>query len=63
MGAIFFFLIVIVGHTLNLAINALGAYVHTNRLQYVEFFGKFYSGGGKPFTPFAEKTQYYIVKE
>lgn len=63
VGAVFFFLIVIVGHTLNLAINALGAYVHTNRLQYVEFFGKFYSGGGKPFTPFAEKTQYYIVKE
>ena len=63
VGAVVFFLSVIVGHTLNLAINALGAYVHTNRLQYVEFFGKFYSGGGKPFTPFAEKTQYYIVKE
>ena len=42
LGAIFFIVVFIIGHTLNLAINLLGAYVHTNRLQYVEFFGKFY---------------------
>jgi V/A-type H+-transporting ATPase subunit I len=41
----------------------LGAYVHTNRLQYVEFFGKFYEGGGKLFTPFGIHTKYYKVKE
>jgi len=41
----------------------LGAYVHTNRLQYVEFFGKFYEGGGRMFNPFNMKTKYYKVKE
>jgi V/A-type H+-transporting ATPase subunit I len=52
-----------VGHTLSLAINLLGAYVHTNRLQYVEFFGKFYNGGGRLFSPFKENTKYVDVKE
>ena len=40
VGVIFFIVIFIVGHALNLAINLLGAYVHTNRLQFVEFFRK-----------------------
>ncbi len=62
-GAIVFILVFLVGHSLNLAINALGAYVHTNRLQFVEFFGKFYEGGGRKFTPFAIHTKYYKVKE
>ena len=44
-GIIGFVVIFIVGHLLNLAINLLGAYVHTNRLQFVEFFGKFYEAG------------------
>lgn len=58
VGAIVFIIIFIVGHILNLAINLLGAYVHTNRLQYVEFFGKFYEGGGRAFNPFKEDTKY-----
>ncbi len=62
-GAILFVLVFLIGHTLNLAINAMGAYVHTNRLQYVEFFGKFYDGGGRKFQPFAVHTKYYNVKE
>ncbi len=63
IGIIFFILIFIVGHAMNLAINLLGAYVHTNRLQFVEFFGKFYEGGGRPFDPFKENTKYADVKE
>ncbi len=62
-GAIVFILVFIIGHAMNLAINLLGAYVHTNRLQYVEFFGKFYEGGGKPFEPFWANTKYVDVKE
>ena len=40
-----------IGHLLNLAINVLGTFVHTSRLQYIEFFGKFYEDGGVPFDP------------
>lgn len=63
LGAIIFILVFIIGHAMNLAINLLGAYVHTNRLQYVEFFGKFYEGGGRPFEPFFANTKYVDVKE
>ncbi len=63
VGIIGFAVVFIVGHTLNLAINLLGAYVHTNRLQFVEFFGKFYEGGGKPFEPFKSDTKYVDIKE
>ena len=62
-GVILFLVIFVIGHTLNLAINLLGAYVHTNRLQFVEFFGKFYEGGGRAFHPFAPDTKYVDVKE
>lgn len=65
IGVIVFIVIFLVGHTMNILINMLGAYVHTNRLQYVEFFGKFYSGGGEKFTPFSAdcSTKYYQFKE
>lgn len=63
VGAVGFLLVFLIGHTLNLGINLLGAYVHTNRLQYVEFFGKFYEGGGRAFHPFRMKTNYVEIKE
>ena len=53
----------IIGHGFNLANSALGSYVHTSRLQYVEFFGKFYEGGGREFTPFKYKNKYTRIKE
>lgn len=62
VGIILFTVVFILGHALNLSINVLGAYVHTSRLQYVEFFGKFYEGGGKMFKPFKEKTKYITRK-
>lgn len=63
VGVVLFIVVFIFGHLANLGINALGAYVHTNRLQYVEFFGKFYEGGGRSFQPFAAHTKYYKFKE
>ena len=54
-------LVLIIGHTFNLAINTLGALVHTARLQYVEFFPLFFEGGGKPFKPFSVKTMFNLV--
>lgn len=53
----------IVGHTANLAINLLGAYVHTDRLQFVELFSKFYTGGGREFEPLTVNTKYLKFKE
>ena len=64
LGAIVLFIVFVVGHTYNMAINALGAFVHSCRLEYVEFFGKFYQSGGEAFKPFEEKTKYVkIVRE
>ncbi|MDR0406129.1 MAG: V-type ATP synthase subunit I [Clostridiales bacterium] len=51
-------IILLGGHLFNLAINTLGAYVHASRLQYVEFFGKFYQGGGRAFAPLRAKLKY-----
>lgn len=63
-GFILFFVVLLIGHVFNFAINALGAFVHAARLQYVEFFGKFYEGGGEAFNPLAKKTKYNrIIKE
>lgn len=53
----------IIGHPLNMAINLLGAYVHTNRLQFVEFFSKFYEGGGRAFSPLKVNSKYIKIKE
>ncbi|MGX8728386.1 MAG: V-type ATP synthase subunit I, partial [Lachnospiraceae bacterium] len=63
LGPILFIIVFLLGHTLNIGINALGAYVHTNRLQFVEFFGKFYDGGGKKFAPFQTANKYIEIKE
>ncbi|MCP1110990.1 V/A-type H+-transporting ATPase subunit I [Lachnospiraceae bacterium PM6-15] len=62
-GVIIFIFAFVFGHLLNMAINLLGAYVHTSRLQYVEFFGKFYDGDGRPFNPFKTNNEYVDIKE
>ena len=54
--------VIIGGHIFSIAINLLGSFVHPLRLQYVEFFGKFYTGGGEPFTPFTLSQEYVNVK-
>lgn len=44
--------IYLLGHTMNIALNVLGAFIHSGRLQFVEFFSQFFEGGGRPFTPY-----------
>lgn len=58
IGKVFAVVLFLVCHLFNLGINALGAYVHSCRLQYIEFFGKFYQDGGKPFRPLTMKSRY-----
>ncbi len=50
-------------HMFNLIINALGAFIHPGRLQYVEFFTKFLEGGGEDFRPFQFDSKYIKVRE
>ncbi|MBS4016137.1 MAG: V-type ATP synthase subunit I [Candidatus Latescibacteria bacterium] len=61
-GIIMALIILIFGHAYNLAINILGAFVHSLRLNYVEFFPRFFTGGGVKFTPFQEQTKYVTIK-
>ena len=63
LGAILMLVVFLVGQALNFGINLLGAYVHSNRLEYVEFFGKFYEGGGRGFSPFGIHTKHYRLEE
>ena len=58
LGWIAFILIFIFGHIFNLLIGMLGAFVHSTRLQFIEFFSKFYESGGRPFTPLFNETKY-----
>ena len=60
LGIVFMILIFVIGHAINIGLNALGSYVHTMRLQYVEMFSKFYEGGGKEFEPFSLNNSKYI---
>ncbi len=50
--------VLITGHSFNLAINALGAFIHSSRLQFVEFFPKLLEGGGLPYKPFGRVGRY-----
>jgi V/A-type H+-transporting ATPase subunit I len=62
LGIILAIIILVFGHIYNLAVNILGAFVHTLRLQYVEFFPRFFTGGGEKFTPFQWQNKYIKVK-
>ncbi|MDD4316652.1 MAG: V-type ATP synthase subunit I [Clostridia bacterium] len=50
--------VLLIGHLFNFGINLLGVYVHNSRLQYIEFFGRFYEGTGHIFTPLGSQTKY-----
>ncbi len=61
VGIVITIIVLIFGHIFNLGINVLGGFVHTLRLQYVEYFQKFYKGGGKPFMPLENKHKYITI--
>jgi V/A-type H+-transporting ATPase subunit I len=54
--------IMVVGHAFNLAMSLLGAYIHDARLQYVEFYGRFYEGEGELFAPLGSSHKYVYLK-
>jgi V/A-type H+-transporting ATPase subunit I len=56
-------ILMIVGHAFNLAMSLLGAYIHDARLQYVEFYGRFFEGEGELFTPLGSTHKYVYVKQ
>ena len=56
-------LIFVMGHLFSIAVNLLGAFIHSLRLQYVEFFGKFYDANGKDFTPLRNVTTFARLSE
>lgn len=55
--------IFILAHIFNLGLSLLGGYVHTCRLEYVEYFSKFYEGGGRPFEPFKTLDKFIKIKK
>ncbi len=58
IGIFFSLIVYVVGHSFNLIMGLLSAFVHTSRLQYIEFFNKFYEGGGYEFKPLDLKLKY-----
>ena len=63
IGIPIFFLIFIIGHAFNIGLNVIGTYVHTSRLQYLEFFKQFYEEGGRPWRPLNIATKFVDIKE
>lgn len=62
LGIVFGIVVIVFGQSLNIFLTLLGAYVHSARLIYVEFFGKFYEGGGKKFNIFRNKSEFINLK-
>ena len=63
LSGLIFLVIFLIGHALNFGLNLLGCFVHDLRLQCLEFFGKFYQDGGKPFAPLSIRSKYINPEE
>mgnify|MGYP000917963993 FL=1 len=62
VGIIFGVIVFVFAQMFNIFLSFLSAYVHTSRLMYVEYFSKFYEGGGKAFKKFRSDNKYIEVK-
>ena len=60
---IVFVLVFLIGHVFNIGVNLIGTYVHAARLQYLEYFGKFYKEGGIPFRPLKYDTKFVDIND
>ncbi|MBU1683236.1 V-type ATP synthase subunit I [Patescibacteria group bacterium] len=63
IGILLALVVLVVGHIFNIGINALGAFIHSGRLQFVEFFTKFLEGGGRPFRPLRKESKFVRVND
>jgi V/A-type H+-transporting ATPase subunit I len=63
VGFALFVIVIVIGHMFNFAISLLGAFVHSMRLVFVEFFGRFYEGGARPFQPLGFDSPLCILKK
>ncbi len=63
IGILLALLVLLIGHTFNVTINLLGAFVHPLRLEFVEFFGKFYEDGGREFSPMGVDSKIVIIEK
>lgn len=61
VGTVAFAAIMLAGHAFNLVMNVLGSFIHSGRLQFVEFFSKFFEEGGVGFRPFREETEFVHI--
>lgn len=61
LGPVLAILVLIIGHLFTLAVNTLGAFIHSARLQFVEFFGKFIAGTGRQFTPLTRSEKHVVA--
>lgn len=62
ISIVLFSAILLFGQIFNIVINTLGAFIHTMRLQFVEFFTKFFEGGGEVFKPLSFRLRYFLIK-
>ncbi|MFH1501708.1 MAG: V-type ATP synthase subunit I [Candidatus Eisenbacteria bacterium] len=63
VGVVAMVVVLIGGHLFNLAVNCLGGFVHSARLQYLEYFSKFFTGGGREFVPFKDARRYSVIRD
>jgi len=62
LGILIMVLFLLFGHSINFGLSTLGAFIHTMRLQFIEFFGGFYGGGSAKFKPFARVKKYLLFR-
>ena len=63
IGIVFGSVVIFIGHAFNIAMGVLGAYIHDSRLQYIEYFSKFYTGEGEKFTPLGSQSKFIYISE